>query len=53
MYLEFKRKELDDQDAMRDVKERWRGFVIRYVIVPICSCFGKLDGIRTISNYPW
>ena len=23
MYLEFKRKELDDQDAMRDVKERW------------------------------
>ena len=25
MYLEFKRKELDDQDAMRDAQRKWHG----------------------------
>ena len=39
MYLEFKRKELDDQDAMRDAQRRMAWFVyVWYATLSLCSC---------------
>ena len=40
MYLEFKRKELDDQDAMRDAQRKMVWFTfIWYVVISIFRCF--------------
>ena len=46
MYLEFKRKELEDADAMRDAQRNMTWFALRWLIViPVCcstSIFSRL-----------
>ena len=47
MYLEFKRKELEDADAMRDAQRTMACvFFIWYVIISIFSNNGKSFGFR-------
>ena len=47
MHLEFKRKELEDADAMRDAQRRMAWFALgRHAVVPVrrCRCFTRWTG---------
>ena len=52
MYLEFKRKELEDKDAMRDAQRRMAMVCLNwYVIISIRSCNRFSKWCRTSSIY--
>ena len=38
MYLEFKRKEREDQDAMRDSQRKMAWFALRDALISFCCC---------------
>ena len=50
LYLEFKRKELDDQDVDAQDDSKKDGNSLRYLVCCYIhlSCFGKLDKVRTM-----
>ena len=52
MYLEFKRKELDDQDAMRDAQRKMAWFalfgMLLYPFAVVLANFIKLESAATI-----
>lgn len=51
MYLEFKRKELDDQDAMRDAQRRMAWFAMfGMLLYPFAVVLAELVGLEHGAN---
>jgi len=51
MYLEFKRKELDDQDAMRDAQRRMAWFALfGMLLYPFAVVLATLIGLEHASD---
>ena len=51
MYLEFKRKELDDQDAMRDAQRKMAWFALfGMLLYPFAVVFAVVAGVEQAST---
>jgi hypothetical protein len=51
MYLEFKRKELEDKDAMRDAQRRMAWFaLIGMLLYPFAVVIASVSGVEQASN---
>ena len=51
MYLEFKRKRLEDEDAMRDAQRNMTWFVLGGLLLyPVCVVAAELIGLEQASN---
>ena len=51
MYLEFKRKELEDADAMRDAQRNMTWFALAGLLLyPIAIVFATIAGLTQASN---
>ena len=51
MYLEFKRKELDDQDAMRDAQRKMAWFALGGMLLyPFAVVIASLAGVEQASS---
>ena len=51
MYLEFKRKELDDQDAMRDAQRKMAWFALfGMLLYPFAVVLANLMGLEQSAN---
>ena len=51
MYLEFKRKELDDQDAMRDAQRKMAWFaLLGMLLYPFAVVIASLSGLNEAQS---
>ena len=51
MYMEFKRKELEDADAMRDAQRKMTWFALAGLLLyPIAIVFATIVGLEQASN---